>query len=192
MNKTDTMYTMQDWKRDGTLNLSPGQKVSDEIVRELIGCVPPAHLGGGLFQCGEPACTETKTFKTLYDTYREDNEGWTYLGHCRLGETIHRESFEEAYLRERREREKAAGAIPEQTVGELVFTDRSGERKTPGLVYFAMGYNRTPAGQAYCHYDNALCPVSRLPDGKALCRPEWAGLEARFQGGKLFNFRNAN
>lgn len=180
---------MKDWERDGSLKLTVGQIVSDEVVNELVNCVPPAHYGLGLFQCGEPACSEAKTYETLYDTYRRKGEGWEYLGHCRLGKTEHRESFEDAYLREQKVRREYADSIAPQIVGDLFFYDRNGEQCTPGLVYFAVGYQKIAAGDAFCHYDNALCPVYLCRNGGRLKKPEWAGLDAKFKGGTLFDFR---
>ena len=183
------MYTKQDWERDGSLKLTVGQLVSDEVVNELINCVPPAYHGGGLFQCGEAACTEAGTYKTLFDTYRQEKEGWTYLGHCLYGQTEHRESFEDALRKEERRLAEFARGITPQMVGDLYFTDRHGVQRTPGLVYFAVGYERIAAGEAFCHYDNALCPVFLCRNGERLQRPEWARLDAKFKGGFLFDFR---
>lgn len=185
------MYTMQDWERDGSLKLTVGQIVSDEVVNELINCVPPAYHGAGLFQCGEAACTEAKTYEKLYDTYRQKEEGWEYLGHCRLGKTKHRESYEEVYMREQKARREYAASLTPQMVGDLYFTDRNGEQRTPGVVYFAVGYERIAAGEAFCHYDNALCPVYLCRNGERLQKPDWAGFDAKFKGGFLFDFRNA-
>lgn len=86
---------MKDWERDGTLKLTPGQLVADEVVNELKNCVPPAYLGHGLFQTGEPASTDAETYCSLFDTFLRANEGWTYMGQCLYGKTEPRMSIYE-------------------------------------------------------------------------------------------------
>lgn len=79
---------MKDWERDGSLRLSPGMLVDAEIIWELKGCVPPAYLGYGVFQVGEPASHDTETFQQLYDTFIQQKNNfatWKYIGLCPLG-----------------------------------------------------------------------------------------------------------
>ncbi len=38
------MYTMEDWRRDGTFNASPGQEISEEIYNEMFNALPPLNL----------------------------------------------------------------------------------------------------------------------------------------------------
>ena len=85
---------MKDWERDGSLKLQQGQMVSDEVVDELIGCVPPAHLGGGLFQVGEAKDNDLEhPARELYDTFQLSADGWIYLGTCLLGKTEPRKGY---------------------------------------------------------------------------------------------------
>lgn len=62
-------YTMQDWKRDGSLRPAIGQEVSDEVLDELINCLPPTYWAGGWFQTGEPYTHDTDTGRALYMTF---------------------------------------------------------------------------------------------------------------------------
>ena len=182
------MYTMHDWERDGSLKLTAGQLVSDEVVNELINCVPPAWHGGGLFQTGEPASTDAETYKDLFDTFRREEKGWTYLGTCLLGKTEARESIFEKMTREDREKNAFGKSLGQQVVGDL-YVNYNGHQMTPYNVYFAEGYNNCAAGAAYFHYDNALHPVLLCRNGEQLIMPEWAGLTADFKGGILRDFR---
>ena len=74
------VYSMEDWERDGTLKIQPGQAVSDDIVRELLNCVPPATYGKGIFQPGEPWSHDRNTGRQLFQTFERDESGWRYVG----------------------------------------------------------------------------------------------------------------
>jgi len=89
-----TTYTMKDWQRDGSLNIALGQPVADDIVFQLINCVPPAHLGGGLFQVGEAKDNDLEhPSRYLYDTFKMTPDGWVYCGACLLGKTEPRKGY---------------------------------------------------------------------------------------------------
>lgn len=81
---------MEDWHKDGVLTVAVGQIVSEEVVDELKNCVPPAYLGRGLFQVGEPVDIDVETGKDLWNTYEATKEGWIYRGQCFLGKTENR------------------------------------------------------------------------------------------------------
>lgn len=92
------MYTMKDWKRDGSLKVKVNQIISNEVAEQLINSVPPTTYARGLFQVGEPADTDYEALKDgieipLFDTYKRTAEGWMYLGQCREGETIQRKGY---------------------------------------------------------------------------------------------------
>lgn len=92
------MYTMEDWKRDGSLKVEVNQIISDEVYETLLNCIYPTTYTRGLFQVGEPADHEYEALKDgieipLFDTYKRTNEGWMYLGQCREGETIQRKGY---------------------------------------------------------------------------------------------------
>lgn len=74
--KESSEYTMDDWRKDGTLKLEIGQKVDDEVLNQLINSVPPHYSRYGYFQPGEPYDIDKNTWEDLYMTF-EDN---TYIG----------------------------------------------------------------------------------------------------------------
>lgn len=86
------IYTYGDWLKDGTISPKIGQYVSDKIVYDLRDCVPPAYMGGGLFQVGEPYALDKETQADLYMTFGKDTEQnkWRFLGYCLLGKTENR------------------------------------------------------------------------------------------------------
>lgn len=86
-------YTMKQWEIDGTLKIAVGQQVENDLVWELIDCVPPAYFKRGVFQVGEPKSTDAETLKSLFDTFTHDGEGenWIYRGECLYGQTENRE-----------------------------------------------------------------------------------------------------
>ena len=47
------IYTKDDWKRDGTLNVQVGQIIAPEVFYQLRDSVPPALDARGYFQPGE-------------------------------------------------------------------------------------------------------------------------------------------
>lgn len=92
------MYTIEDWKRDGRLKVEVNQIISNEVMEQLINCVPPTTYGRGLFQVGEPADHEYEALNEgieipLFDTYKRTDNGWIYLGTCREGEKIQRKGY---------------------------------------------------------------------------------------------------
>ena len=97
----DDIYTMEQWEKDKVLNIKNGQKVSNDVVRELMNCVPPAFRERGIFQPGEAYCTEKDTYYDLYMTFTKDGDDyWTYCGTCRLGETQPREMMDYGSINE--------------------------------------------------------------------------------------------
>lgn len=90
------IYTMKQWEIDGSLKIAVGQQVENDLVWDLIDCVPPTYWSGGMFQVGEPKCTDAETRRNLYDTFTHDGDGdnWIYRGECLYGKTEHRKSME--------------------------------------------------------------------------------------------------
>lgn len=89
-----TTYTMKDWQRDGSLNIALGQPVADDVVNQLIGCVPPAYHSHNLFQVGEAKDNDLlQPDRELYDTFQRSALGWVYCGTCLLGKTEHRKGY---------------------------------------------------------------------------------------------------
>lgn len=73
-------YTMKDWHRDGSLTLSEGQLVDDEIITELADCLPPRTYSVSKFQPGEPYDHDWNTGRPLFRTFEASKEGWVYVG----------------------------------------------------------------------------------------------------------------
>ena len=76
----ENVYTMEDWQRDGSLKMHPGQTVDDAVVEELVNCVPPATYGNGIFQVGEPYDHDRNTGRALFLTFEHLESGWKYIG----------------------------------------------------------------------------------------------------------------
>lgn len=70
-------YTMEDWKRDGSIKLFVGDVVEDAVIDQLAGAVPPHYWAHGSFQCGEPWMHD-KDGNPLYQTF----SGNKYIGLC--------------------------------------------------------------------------------------------------------------
>lgn len=92
------------------------------------------------------------------------------------------------YREHKRQLQELAGSLEPSMVGDLYFVDRNGEQRTPGALYFAAGVNGCVPGEAFCHFDNALCPVYLSRNGARLVVPEWAELCAKFKDGFVRDF----
>ncbi len=79
------VYTMQDWNRDGSLKLTVGQYIDDEVYEELLNSVPPTTHKSTLFQPGE-AYDMSEDYIELYMTFINDGQ-WKYVGLCPQGST---------------------------------------------------------------------------------------------------------
>lgn len=91
------MYTMKDWERDGSLRISVGQLVADDVVTQLRDCVPPACCKNGLFQVGEPKDQDLEhPAWALYDTFTRAGDCWVYRGACLRGKTEARKGYIES------------------------------------------------------------------------------------------------
>lgn len=130
----DDIYTMEQWEKDKVLNIKNGQKVSNDVVRELMNCVPPAFRERGIFQPGEAYCTEKGTYYDLYMTFAKDGDDyWTYCGTCRLGETQPREMMDYGSINETNKMEKFIREAvenynnPSMKVEFRSYTKKSGE-----------------------------------------------------------------
>lgn len=93
------MYTMQDWTRDGSLNVKQGEVISNDVFERLLNCIYPATYTARLFQMGEPYDHDEKG-NALYATFKNTADGWLFCGHCRIGETIHRKGLCERLMKE--------------------------------------------------------------------------------------------
>lgn len=91
------VYTMEDWQRDRELSPAIGQYVDNDVVWELIECLPPAYWRFGIFQVGEPYSHDKETCAPLYATFVQVNTDglWEYKGHCLKGQTENRKGWGE-------------------------------------------------------------------------------------------------
>lgn len=80
------LYTMDDWKRDGTLKLKKGQCVSNEIIDELKNSMPPKAYSLRCFQPGEVR-GQSADGDELYRTFTIGSGCWVYLGLCKAWKT---------------------------------------------------------------------------------------------------------
>ncbi|MDE7423953.1 MAG: hypothetical protein K2N51_09700 [Lachnospiraceae bacterium] len=72
--------------------LKVGDLVEQEIVDELMGCLPPACMRNDCAQLGEPAShkpDKNGNYKSTYATFKKVAEGiWEYCGDCFRGENV--------------------------------------------------------------------------------------------------------
>jgi hypothetical protein len=76
----DGVYNMSNWQYDKNLdNLKPGTLVSNEVVEELAGAVPPKIYNRHYFQCGEPYSNING--QPVYMSFEiNDGDSWKYVG----------------------------------------------------------------------------------------------------------------
>ena len=86
INNANSIYTIDNWKKDGSLKPVIGQYVSDDVIEELLNSVPPTTYSRGIFQPGE-AYTMSEDYTDLYMTFARKNSGWQYIGLCPKGST---------------------------------------------------------------------------------------------------------
>lgn len=82
----NNIYTIEDWRRDGTLKVKPGQLIDDEVFYQLRDSVPPTTMKRTCFQPGE-AYSMSTDFTELFQTFIQKEEGWLYVGLCPEGST---------------------------------------------------------------------------------------------------------
>lgn len=76
----ENVYTMDDWRRDGSLKVQIGQLIAPEVYWQLRDSVPPMS-DGGCFQPGEAYDHDWRTGKALYQTFtREGDNYYRYKG----------------------------------------------------------------------------------------------------------------
>lgn len=86
-------YTMNDWKKDGKLNLQIGQYIDNEVFNQLKNNIQPRAYSRRCFQPGEVHC-KSVSGEDLYHTFTMDN-GWMYLGLCPGNSTTPEECINE-------------------------------------------------------------------------------------------------
>lgn len=77
---SENVYTMEDWRRDGTLKVAEGQLIAPDVYFQLLESVPPASTGR-IFQPGEAYSYDWKRGVQLYQTFKnEGNNYYRYVG----------------------------------------------------------------------------------------------------------------
>lgn len=84
----DHPYTVEQWRKDGTLSAIPGQEVTEEVYDDQFEVLPPFRLPrcprtdgySAGFQVSEAACDDPLSNKMLYSTYGRKNGKYYYLG----------------------------------------------------------------------------------------------------------------
>lgn len=76
------VYTMEDWRKDGSLKVEEGQAIEPEVFWDLCEALPPHRWGKGVFQPGEPWDHDMQTGKALYQTFEKLNSDdyYKYIG----------------------------------------------------------------------------------------------------------------
>lgn len=75
------VYTMEQWGKDGVLNLKRGQLVEYAVYQQLRDCVPPLVCLNSFFQCGEPYGSN-ELGEPTYLTMVKDGKDWKFVGYC--------------------------------------------------------------------------------------------------------------
>lgn len=71
-------YTIADWQRDKELSPEVGQFIADDVMEELINCVPPRTYLDGIFQPCE--AYDHVNGRSVYQTFKHTESGWQYCG----------------------------------------------------------------------------------------------------------------
>ena len=86
MNEQNNIYTMEQWGKDKTLSVKPGQFVENAIFAHLLECVPPLHYSYDYMQVGEAHGYDFQKQKTTYATFVKENGMWKFVGNLPSGE----------------------------------------------------------------------------------------------------------
>ena len=91
MNKK-VIYTAETFSYD---TARVGDLVADDVVNNVINCLPPACMRSNCTQMGEPYShrldTSTGKYRPTYATFKRVTDGiWEYCGNCFRGENVER------------------------------------------------------------------------------------------------------
>lgn len=97
------IYTMENWREDGTFSAAAGQEVEEVIYEEMLNVLPPLRLpqeakNGGYtagFMVSEPYCSErsksTGQYLVHYSAFGKKGGKYYFLGYMnKLGEILDR------------------------------------------------------------------------------------------------------
>lgn len=92
------VYTMEQWRKDGSLKLQVGQLIDENVFFEMRDCMLPHFFKLGIFQPGEAYDHDAENGQPLYMTFKKTSNGWQYMGICRTGETVQRVGYCSQFL----------------------------------------------------------------------------------------------
>ena len=89
------LVTMEDWTDSFDSICNVGDYVEEQIVDEMINCLPPVCMRSDCMQCGEPYSHEvdpkSKRLRPTYSTFKKVADGvYEYCGHCFCGDNVER------------------------------------------------------------------------------------------------------
>ena len=115
----NNIYTIEDWRRDGSLKVKPGQLIDDEVFYRLRDDVPPTTLKRTCFQPGE-AYTMSEDYVELFKTFIQKEEGWLYVGLCPEGSTQPIPEFNYGQIKENKNMKKNTIKLTENDLHNLI------------------------------------------------------------------------
>lgn len=72
---------MEQWSKDGDLNVKEGQMISPEVFWQLCEALPPHRWSNGILQPGEAYTHEPQTGRPMYQTFKQYWEDYyEYIG----------------------------------------------------------------------------------------------------------------
>lgn len=88
----ERIFTQRDFTFSG---LMVGDLVTEDVVNDLMDCLPPACMRSDCSQLGEPYShredPKTGKWRATYATFKRVRNGvWAYCGHCFRGENVER------------------------------------------------------------------------------------------------------
>lgn len=93
-----TPKSHESWRESGLGKFGEYFRVGDEVTEELVDyfmdLLPPAFMGYGMLQVGEPYSSEldpdTNTWRNTYTTFAKSEGKWKYVGECFYKQDINR------------------------------------------------------------------------------------------------------
>ncbi len=82
--------SLEDWENSGINSLQNFLKIGDLVTEEFVdyfmNILPPAYMGYGILQVGEPYSFEydpdSEKYRNTYTTFTRGEDGWMYCGEC--------------------------------------------------------------------------------------------------------------
>lgn len=104
----------QSWHESGLGSFEDYFRIGDEVTEELVDyfmdLLPPAYMGYGMLQVGEPyshECDpETEKWRATYTTFVKSEGKWRYVGECFYKQEVNRVTDKSRLARVLRETER--------------------------------------------------------------------------------------